>query len=261
MSLFKYMPILWQLLKMDLVIFKRTIKDKVINLFIWVFINVFVFGYLLPSFGLIESYSSFMIAGLAAAAGLFEVYPSVLKLVHDFEGDNITSYYATLPMPTYLVFIRQFIFYSFNAAAVSLLVLPVCKLVFWHKFDVSQFSFIKFGIIYILTNLFYGAFTLWLVSRTSNAEKIGNVWIRYVFPLWFLGGFQFSWYVLHKVVPMAAYINLLNPIVYVNEGSRAAIVGQEGYLSVWLCCGMLIIFIILGLTYSIKTLKKRLDLI
>ncbi len=252
---------MWKLLRTDLEIFKQTIGDKLIDLFIWIVTMVLVTTYLMPSFGLAVAYTGFLVASLVVSAGLFEVYGSVTNLVSDFESNNITSYYLTLPMPSYLVFIEKMAYFTINTLTMGLLVLPISKLLAWNALDLSQLNLFKLGLMFMLANVFYAAFTLWVTSRTPGLEQIGSVWMRFVYPLWFLGGFQYSWQVLYDYSPTLAYISLINPMIYVMEGARAAVLGQEGSLNFWMCLGMLLLFTILCCWHGLKLLKKRLDYI
>lgn len=256
-----YISLMGKLLQTDLEIFKQTIWDKLIDLFIWIVTMVLVTAYLMPSFGLTTAYTGFLIASLVVSAGLFELYASVTNLISDFDGNNITSYYLTLPMPSWLVFVEKMIFFTINTAAMGILVLPISKLLVWNSFDLSQFNLFKFIAIFMLGNIFYGAFTIWVTSRVPGIEKIGSVWMRFVYPLWFLGGFQYSWQVLYDKNPVLAYASLINPMMYAMEGGRAAILGQEGSLNFWLCASMLAVFTIVCTWYGLKQLKKRLDYI
>ena len=250
-----------ELLKTDLYILKGTIVDQVINLMIWTCANLLVMGYLMPAFGLSAGYGPFILAGLCASAGLFGVFPSVAGMVSDFEGDQIITYYLTLPLPSWMVFLRLIFYYTLNFAMLGILVLPIGQLIIWKQFNLLNISFHKFAIIFIIIHLFYGAFTLWIASRVPNMTKIGNVWMRFVYPIWFMGGFQFSWSVLASKWPYLAYMNFLNPITYMMEGMRAAVLGQEGYLNFWLCAGMLALFTLLAAWRGITLLKKRLDFV
>jgi ABC-2 type transport system permease protein len=261
MTIAHYAHTLWYLLQSDFKIFKQTIVDKFIDLFIWILTMIWVTSYLLTAFGLDVSYSNFRIASLAASAGLFEVFPSAVNLVADFEGDNITSFYLTLPVPSWLIFVRNIIFYALNTIALGLLVIPISKLALWYRFDLSHFNFGKYVIIFLLTNIFYAAFTLWIASRVTNMQKIGSVWMRFVYPIWFLGGFDYSLKVLRDFSPALAYLSYLNPMIYVMEGTRNAVLGGEGNLNFWLCIAMLIIFSIVCSWHAIMRLKKRLDFI
>lgn len=250
-----------ELLRTDLKIFKQTFGDKLFDLGIWVSTVAFVNSYLMPAFGLSPAYTNFIIAGLCASAGLFEVWPSAVNIISDLDGDRIINYHLTLPMPSWLFFMELICSYAISSAALSIFVVPFSKIILWNRFDLSNFHLGKFILIFTLTNIFYAAFTLFIASLVSGMKKIGTMWMRLVYPLWFLGCFQFSWLVLFKQVPILAYINLFNPLTYIMEGIRSAILGTEGYLPFSACLIMLTIFTIMCIVIAIKRFKKRLDFV
>ncbi|MFI5333017.1 MAG: ABC transporter permease [Candidatus Babeliales bacterium] len=250
-----------ELLWTDLHILKGTVLDQTINLMIWISTMTLVNSYLMPSFGLSAGYSVFILAGLCASAGLFGVFPNVVAMISDFEGDQIINYYLTLPIPSWMIFLRLIFYYSLNFGMLSILVLPIGQLLIWNQFNILNVALGKFFLIFVLSNLFYGAFTLWVASRVKNMTKIGNVWMRFVYPVWFLGGFQFSWAVLASKWPYLAWLSFINPMTYIMEGMRAAVLGQQDFLNFWLCIGMLSIFIVLCSWRGIVLLKKRLDFV
>ena len=92
-------------------------------------------------------------------------------------------------------------------------------------------------------------------------ERIETVWTRFIFPLWFLGGFQFSWQIVYGISKPLSYVMLANPVTYVMEGLRAATLGQAGYIHFWICVGMLCAFSIATGTLAYRGLKKRLDFV
>lgn len=112
-----------------------------------------------------------------------------------------------------------------------------------------------------MQNIFYACFVLWSASIIANMSKFGSIWARYIFPMWFMGGFQFSWISLHKVAPIISYINLLNPMIYITEMVRISILGQEGYINFWFCLIAITFFSVLCLAISIRNLKQRLDFV
>lgn len=251
----------WNLLLADLLIFKQIFWDKLINLLIWVFCILVVMGYIMPSFGLSSNYGSFILAGMLASAGFFEVYPSVVGLISDFEGDQVISYYLTLPIKPSLILVKSMSYFAISAATMSLFILPFGKIILWNNFSLSQISIPRLILIFVLFNVFYGTLTLWVACKIENMTKLGNVWMRFIFPMWFFGGFQFSWQVLYKISPTLAYVNLINPMTYIMEGTRAAVLGQEGNLPFWFCATMIAIISILCGLHAIVRLKKRLDFV
>ncbi len=256
-----YFSLMKQLLYTDYLLFKRIFGTKLIDVSIEVVTVVAVAGYLLPAFGIDIAYGSFMVAGMCATAGLFEVFPSVMNLVADFEGDRIISFYSTLPMPTSFVFIRLFLNYSLSAIPIALWVIPLSKLVLWNQFELSSIHVPKFLVAVVFISFLYGALILWVTSYVKRLETINSVWMRFLYPMWFLGGFQFSWYVLYGFSPTFAYLNLLNPFTYVMEMIRSSLLGQEGYINYWVCLVALTVFIVLFMSHGIKRLKKKLDFI
>jgi len=260
-SIVFYAYVFKQLLIEELIIFRETFADKIIDLGIWVSCTAGIFGYIMPAFGLSADYGSFQLAGLIASAGLFEVFPSIMMLVSDIEGDRVISYQLTLPVPSWLILMKKIAYYAINGLSLAICVTPIGKLVLWNQFSLTNISIIPFLLMVIVTSIFYGTLILWLASKVKSMSKIGNIWMRFIFPMWFLGGFQFSWSVLYKVCPPLAYLNLLNPMTYVMEGMRAALLGQQEFLSVWLCILALIVFSMLSGWRATVKLKQRLDFV
>lgn len=255
MSVFK------ELFKTDFMLFKRIVKDKIINLFIWIVTMIGVNAYIMPAFGLTAGYGGFMLASILACSGLFEVTPSVCQIISDIEGDRIIDYKLTLPIPSWLVFVESLVNYAFSAAAMAILILPVGKLILWHIFSFDSVNILQFIVMFILLNLFYGALTLWQASFVKDMASIENAWMRCIYPMWFLGCFQFSWDSLYHVSPTLAYLDLVNPMTYIAEGTRIAVLGTESSLNFWVCAAMTLLFCIVGTVHGIKRLQKRLDFV
>jgi len=144
----------------------------------------------------------------------------------------------------------------------SILVFPVGKLLLWNQFSLEHFSFVKFYFLLLVASLFLGFFSIFIVSITKDMYSgLDNIWTRILFPMWFLGGFQFTWKTVYHISPPLAYINLLNPLTYALEGGRAAALDPAQSLPYWLCIGALMLFTILFGYLGIQNLKKRLDCI
>lgn len=257
-----YLSVIKEVLKTDFAIFHKNVIDKIIDLAIWIITVTFVSVYLMPAFGVSsDSFGMFMIGSLIASAGLFEVFPEVMNLVSDFEGSQTIMFYTLLPIPTSFVFIRLLIYYTFSSLFLAMCTIPMLKIIFWYRLSFEATNIFQLMLIMALTNALYGALTLWTASMVPSVQKVGSVWMRFIYPLWFLGGFQFPWTALQQAFPYSAIIALANPLLYVMEGTRAALSGQEGNLPFWMCAGMIVLFIIGFSWHAIKRLKKRLDFI
>jgi ABC-type polysaccharide/polyol phosphate export permease len=248
------------LIQRDIMVFLPTYKDRIINSIIWAIITLVVFQYVMPSLGLPKSFAAFIAASNAASWGFFEVTENVGWLIADLEGHKAIGYDLTLPLPQWMVFIRIAISNGIKALLVATLFIPVAKIILGAALDLSNISFLKLGIILIMVHLFYGMFGLYLTSKTKNMMDLSNIWMRIVFPLWYLGCYQFPWSTLYKLSPTIAYINLLNPIVYCMEGMRSALLGAEASaIPFYYSVVALMIFCAVAAHVGVSKMRKRLD--
>lgn len=254
-----YLRVCKELVHADLLIFKQLFLDKFIDITIWVVLSLVVMSYVMPFFGLAADFGVFQLGGLIAAAGLFELYGNVVDLVSDFQGDRVINYGLTLPIPSWMAIFSKTIYYMIIYVILSVLMVPIGKICLWYQFDLTQISYVKLACAILFQSMFYACFVLFPASIINNMSHLGMVWARFIFPMWFLGGFQFSWTALYKTVPLLAYINLLNPMIYITEAVRIALLGQEGYINFWLCLLAITGFSALFLYLSLRNLKKKLD--
>jgi ABC-type polysaccharide/polyol phosphate export permease len=127
--------------------------------------------------------------------------------------------------------------------------------------SVAAISWIPLFLIIVVANLFFGTFALWVTTFIKDFDHLGSLWTRFIFPIWFLGGFQFPWSTMHELVPTLAYITLLDPVVYTMEGTRSAMLGGATYFNAWLCIAVLSLFCVLCFADGMRRLKKRLDFV
>ncbi len=248
-----------QLLLRDLTIFKRDYWNKFIDMAIVFANNVLIFGYFMGSEGLSQSYGPFLLIAAIGSFGLIEVVGKIALFLSDMEGDKAISQILIMPIPSTLVFIYMAAFWAISSGVLAILLFPLGKLLLWTRFDLGAISYLRLIPIFIASNLFFGAFALWLSGAISGLSNLNALWLRYVVPLWMFGTYFFSWKDAWQVHPIFASFLLLNPIVYVIEGMRAATLGQEGYLPYWVSLLAIIAFTLACTTHAIHRLKRRLD--
>lgn len=260
-NIWSYLHVCKELICSDILVFKQTCLDKFIDVTIWVVLTMFVTSYIMPYFGLSHDFGVFQFGGIIAAIGLFELYGSAVELVTDFEGDRVINYSLTLPIPSWMALVSKGAYYFIVYFILSILVFPIGKLTLWNQLDLTQINYFRFFLSLIFQNIFYASFVLWTASIIANMNSLSSIWARYIFPMWFMGGFQFSWIALHKVMPIVSYINLLNPMIYITEMVRISILGQLDYINFWYCIIAVTFFSALCLALGIRNLKKRLDFV
>ncbi len=249
--------VFFSLVHRDMRVFLPMLKHRIWNAVFVTALCVYVFEYI--GFASVAGYGLFIAASECAVVGFFEVMENVSRLVADIKGPRAITYALTLPIPQWMVFARIAFSNAIQAMAISCLILPTAKLMLWNQFDLTETSYPKIFLIFFLSYLFYGFFSLWLASMVKGLESLGNVWSRIIFPLWFLGCYQFTWKALLIQSPTVAYINLINPLVYCTEGMRAAVMGQEGCLPYWWCCLAIIGFTVFVGVIGINKMMRRLD--
>lgn len=258
---FRYCNIFCKLVATNFHIARQELYSQLINFYIWAFCSLIVMGYIMQEFGLAADYGSFQLATVMGTVGLFQVYGNSFRLIVDFEGDRHVSYLLTLPVNPSVVWWSMICAYSLMGIILSILMLPFGKLLLFNSFSLATISWFKFAVILILANIFYGVFTFTVTAHVGDMSKMENVWSRFIFPMWFLGGFQFSWASIYKLSPVLAYILLCNPIMFIMEGTRAAVLGAPDCLPWGLCCLALTGFTVVGWFYAQYKMKRLLDLV
>ncbi len=256
-----YLNLFWQLLKTDFVIFNKSIVSGIIDTSIWISILLAIFTYIFPHLGMTKNFSSIVLVGAIVSCGLFETFSFAATFLADIEGNKTISYFFTLPIPSWLIFVKSALAQAYKTIILSLIIIPLGKLILWQRLDLSNISIYKFLLIFLSINVFLGMFAVFLSSIPKDMSQIRSIWIRILFPLWFLGGAEFPLRVVQKMSPRLAYLFFLNPVTYAMEGIRAATLGQHGYLNIWICLGAIWFFGIIFGFLGIKRLKKRLDFV
>lgn len=256
---YTHLRICKELIRTDLLIFRKELVSKCIDLLIWVVLNLMVTGYILPYFGLSKNFGLFQLGGVIAAAALFEMYSNVASLVSDFSYSRVIYYNLTLPLPSWLAVASKMIYYGIIYFFIAACMLPAGKLCLWNQVDLTLVNYTKLCIALLAQGVFYACFILLPVSLIANPSQMRSVWARFIFPMWITGGFQFSWFALHAVLPHMAYAVLFNPLIYITESLRIALMGQTGFLNFWLCIALILLYSLIFLYLAMKKLKKRLD--
>jgi ABC-2 type transport system permease protein len=255
-----YLNIFKHMVHEELLVFKKTFLEQCINMVIWLFCSLIISSYFLTSsFETTANFASFMLASCVGTLGLFESYPAVFRLVSDFEEEQSISSYLILPIPSWMVIVKIMTYIALRAAVFSLLTLPIGLMFIWSQFDISAVSWVKLISIILFSSAFYGTLTLWTTSYVQSTANLETVWIRFIFPLWFLGGFQYSWSMLYAINKPIAYLSLINPIIYIMEGCRAALLGSSNGTPFWACMSALALFTLVGSWQALTRIKKRLD--
>jgi ABC-2 type transport system permease protein len=254
-----YIQTIYYLIQRDLRIFKKAFWGKLIDTSLLLFTTVIIFGYFLPSYGLKNDYGPFLLIGVIAGFGFFEVMGKVSVMIADLEGDRTILYTLTLPIPSWLVFAYFAISWAILSSIMSLLMFPLGKILLFSQFDLSKINYLQLPLIFLMSNLFFGFFALWLVAVLKKMSNLSHLFVRVINPMYSFGGWWYSWMAIDHISPILGIVHLINPLLYVMEGMRAATLGQEGYIPFWLSLLGLAFFTSLLAWDAIRRLQNRLD--
>ena len=87
-----------QLIKKDLLAFKRTIPSKLFDTVCLFLTNVVVFGYFMQLSGVGKGYAAFFVVGAIASFGLVEIVAKVGVFIADIQGSRTIYYLLGLPI-------------------------------------------------------------------------------------------------------------------------------------------------------------------
>ena len=212
---------LWQMLKVDLLKFlKYTLRDDIINKFCWVGCTVVIATYVWPQVGMSAKFGSFMAIGTIVSCMFWDCWGLATQFVADLEGNRVIEYYLSLPVTAASYFAKQIVFFAIRSVISATIVIPFMKIMLWNSLDFSKMAPLHFLIIFIAASFFCASLALFITSLVKNMHSIDNIWIRFLFPMFFFGGSQFSWHTLFAVAPILAY-HVIGQSAHICYGSNA----------------------------------------
>lgn len=254
-----FWKIFLQLIRRDLVVFRKEYIGKLTDMLITFIVWVGVFGYLLPLMGMEKTYGIFIMVGAIASFGIFDILGQSNTIINDIQNDRTISYLLLLPISNVAVFCYIAISWAIQSMLIALPLYFVGKFLFWNDFILSNVTWYQLFLAFITVNLFFGFFALWIVGVMTNLRDMTRLYFRFINPLFLLGSYFTPWAVYLKISTGFAYLMLLNPLTYVMEIMRAAIIGQEGFIYFWISFFVLWGFIAACAWHGISRLKRQLD--
>lgn len=244
------------LIEKELFLFFKGFRGKVIDSSILLFSSVAVFSYFMNSSGLDANYGTFFFVSSIASFGLYEVLWKATVLAQEILDKKIQNY-LILPLRACSVFVTIAISWSITLILQVGILIPIGKLMLFNRLNLSNFVSVKFLLIFIVANLFYGFFALWIASLIKDLRTLSWIGSRVILPLMMFSCYYYSWQSVYEMSRPLSYLQLLNPLVYAVEGTRAAVLGQTGFLNYWVCLGVLLSVMSIMLFDGIFRLRRR----
>jgi ABC-2 type transport system permease protein len=236
----------------DLTVLRKNLKEFIPRTLLQPFLLVFVFTYVFPKIGqgvggtgpAAAAFSTRLVAGVIALTIIFQGIQSVaLPLVQEFGYTKEIEDRVLAPLPISLVALGKITAGMLNGLFAALLVFPIAAVVPATPVHLH----VNWLILLTLTPLaLLTAAALGLTFGTRfEPRQVPILFGIIVLPLTFLGAIYYSWSTLGPVkafgVSWLKYLVLVNPLVYISEGYRAALT-RGPHMSLWAIYGALLAF-------------------
>jgi ABC-2 type transport system permease protein len=245
------------LLRRDLRVARRELPFFLLRTTMQPLMFVIVFGYLMPKMGFMgHSYTTALLPGVLAISLAFSSIQSVsLPMMQDFGWTKEIEDRLLAPVPIWLVAAEKIVAGVLQGIVSALFVLPVARLIMG---PIPNLTFGHFGDVLLITVLGAAAFSAagLFLGTAIQPQQIGLMFGVIVAPMIFFGCAYYPWQGL-SAVPVMKYAVLINPLVYVAEGMRAALTPAAPHMPLHLVILALILISALFWALGIRSFMRR----
>jgi ABC-2 type transport system permease protein len=263
------------LIRRDLVVLRKDLVIFILRTIIQPFLLVFVFLYVFPTIGqgvgssghgpraaIAESaFATVLVPGVVAISIMFQGVQAVaLTMSQEFGFTREIEDRVQAPCPIWLVALAKILSAAAQGLLSALLVFPIAAVV--HAPGVSAHLSFHWWILVTLIPLACVAMSsLGLLLGTSfEPRNIGLMFGFIVLPITFLGGTYYQWTKLSPVhvggVHWLQILVLINPLIYVTEGMRAALT-ESSHMHLYIIYPMLLAICSVFLTLGLRNFRRR----
>jgi ABC-2 type transport system permease protein len=252
------------LLLRDVVVLRKHIWEFVLRTLIQPFLLCFVFLYVFPKIGqgigghgtaAQSAFATILVPGVVGISIMFQGVQSIaLAMAQEFGFTREIEDRVQAPCPIWLVAMAKVLSGAAQGVLSAVIVLPMASVV--HAPGVQAHLTLHWWLIVTFVPLSCIAMAgLGLVLGTSfEPRNIGLMFGFIILPITFLGCTYYSWTKLAPVKvggwPWLQTVVLINPLVYVNEGMRAAFTTaphMQLYVVYPVVAGFAAVFLAIGL--------------
>jgi ABC-2 type transport system permease protein len=215
-----------------------------------------VFGKVLGALGYTRGdYEALLFPGLVALTAVITgMMTLAFPLVRDFGWTKEIEDRLLAPISTSLVAVEKVVFATARALAASLIMLPLGAVVLgsipWRWNNLALFT-----VVTVLGSLLGAG--LGLVLGTLFPPERINIFFSLVFtPLLFTGASQYPWPSLAPL-PWFQILTALNPMTYVSEGLRAALVPDVPHVAASTCLVVVMAWLAVLLPVGMWGFRRR----
>src|SRR3954453_23119938 len=259
------------LTRRDFAVLRKNWLELIVRTLIQPFLLVFVFLYVFPSIGQgvgggagtagQSAFATVLVPGVVGISIMFQGIQAVaMVLSQEFGFTREIEDRVQAPCPVWLVAASKVLWGAAQGVLAAAIVFPIAAVV--HARGVHAHLTVHWLILITVIPLACVAFSaLGLFLGTQfEPRNIGLMFGFVVLPITFLGGTYYQWTKLAPVkfhgFPWLQTIVLINPLMYVNEGFRAAVTDAT-HMHLFIVYPALMFTCALFLTLGIRGFRRR----
>jgi ABC-2 type transport system permease protein len=245
----------------DVFVLRKNLKEFIPRTVLQPLLLVFVFAYVFPKIGQgvggaqgAEGFSTLLIAGVLASVILFQGVQAVaLPMVQEFGYTKEIEDRVLAPLPVEMVAVQKIVSGALQCLLAAIIVFPIAKFVPATPVNLS------FNWLVLITFVPLACITASALGLTFGTifdpRTVPLLFGIVVIPLTFLGCIYFPWASLESIRWLQVVV-LVNPLVYMSEGFRAAITPVP-HMALWAVYPIMIVFAGIFSWLGLRGFKKR----
>jgi ABC-2 type transport system permease protein len=259
------------LIARDLVVLRKHFWEFVARTLIQPFLLVFVFLYVFPTIGqgvggghgrgAESAFATVLVPGVVAISIMFQGIQAVaMQMSTEFGYTREIEDRVQAPCPIWLVAIARVLSGAVQGLLAAIIVFPIAAVI--HATGVHAHLSVHWAVVVTLIPLACVAMTSLglLLGTTFEPRNIGLMFGFVVLPLTFLGGTYYQWTKLSPVtvdgIHWLQIIVLINPLIYVTEGMRAAFT-HASHMPLYVIYPVLTGFCAVFLALGLRNFRRR----
>jgi ABC-2 type transport system permease protein len=255
----------------DLTVLKKNFGEFVVRTLVQPFLLCFVFLFVFPKIGqrigggsgpeAEAAFATVLVPGVVAISIMFQGIQAVaMQISQEFGFTMEIEDRVMAPCPIWLVAVARVLSGAAQGLISAIIVLPMASVV--HAKGVEAHISFHWWIVVTIVPLACVAMSSLglLLGTTFEPRNIGLMFGFVVLPLTFLGGTYYQWTRLAPVriggFPWLQILVLVNPLIYVAEGMRAAFTDAT-HMHLYIIYPVLTAFLVLFLGIGLRNFRRR----
>jgi ABC-2 type transport system permease protein len=259
------------LLLRDLVVLRKRLREFIPRTIVQPLLLCFVFLYVFPTIGTgvgagggaagESEFATILVAGVVGLSIMFQGIQAVaLPMVQEFGYTKEIEDRVLAPLPVSLVALEKVVFGAIQGLLAAAIVFPIAAVVHASQIHIN----LQVHWLVLVTLLPLACVTTSALGLTFGTifdpRTVPLLFGIIILPLTFLGGTYYAWTTLAPVtigdVHWLQIVVLVNPLIYINEGFRAALT-SSAHMSLWAVYPVLVGFSAFFLWVGTSNFKRR----